>query len=93
MSDARVTKSDGSYATYSGAFDAAQQYGCKCDDGYRGADCSNVECPSEIDPFGGDGGDAGRDCSGRGICDYSSGLCTCFTGYAGEACSMLSGYA
>lgn len=29
---------------------------------------------------------SGQDCSGRGICDYSSGTCRCFSGYAGTAC-------
>jgi hypothetical protein len=26
------------------------------------------------------------ECSGRGTCDFSSGRCTCLTGYTGEAC-------
>lgn len=27
-------------------------------------------------------------CSGRGTCDSTSGVCKCFTGYTGEACSI-----
>merc|ERR1712188_271862 len=30
-----------------------------------------------------------QDCSGRGICDYSSGTCKCFSGYAGTACEKV----
>jgi len=29
-----------------------------------------------------------RDCSGRGTCDYSTGLCVCTKGAYGEACQM-----
>jgi len=32
---------------------------------------------------------SGMDCSGRGICDYSTGQCNCFTGYAGTSCSKI----
>jgi len=116
-------------ATYSGAWDSGMHFGCKCDAGYRGADCSLVECPSSQDPLDDTcdsgvivdfqlqfdtavgssawesvynatynpqniegviyacfGNDAGQDCSGRGTCDYTSGTCNCFSGYAGTAC-------
>lgn len=32
---------------------------------------------------------SGQDCSGRGICDYSSGTCKCFSGYSGTACEKV----
>jgi hypothetical protein len=66
------------------ATDAYAQYGCKCDAGFRGSDCSQIECPSGSDPLGGDGGASGRDCSSRGECDYTTGSCRCFKGFIGE---------
>jgi len=32
---------------------------------------------------------SGQDCSGRGICDYSSGTSKCFSGYSGTACEKV----
>merc|ERR1711988_1330937 len=51
-------------AEYDTSWDAKYQYGCKCDDGFRGPDCSEIECPSTSDPLGGEGNEMGRDCSG-----------------------------
>jgi hypothetical protein len=73
-------------ATYSTPWDAEKHVGCKCDLGFRGPDCSLQECPSGSDVLLGYGNTQGRDCSGRGICDYSEGLCRCFTGYYGNQC-------
>lgn len=72
------------------AFDADSNYGCKCDDGFRASDCSARECPSGDDPLKGDGGANGLDCSGRGVCDYTTGLCGCFKGFFGERCEEQS---
>lgn len=72
--------------TYNAAFDASIAYGCKCDAGFRGPDCSARDCPSGPDPLDGDGGAQGMDCSGRGACDYTVGMCTCYKGFFGERC-------
>merc|ERR1711871_1843734 len=32
----------------------------------------------------------GQDCSGRGLCDYTTGACKCFPGYGGTACEIVS---
>lgn len=71
---------------YNKAYDAEAQYGCKCDKGYRGPDCGQVECASGPDVLGAEGGADGMDCSGRGLCDYSTGICKCFKGFYGERC-------
>jgi len=63
--------------TYETPWDATKHVGCKCDLGYRGPDCSQKECPSGEDVLNGDGAAEGRDCSGRGLCDYQEGVCEC----------------
>ena len=71
---------------YTTPWDARKHVGCVCDLGRRGPDCSLIECPSGPDILKGPGNEAGRDCSGRGICDYTNGQCNCFTGYYGTKC-------
>jgi len=34
------------------------------------------------------GNEAGRDCSGRGLCDYAKGRCACFMGFTGQRCEV-----
>ena len=82
-------------ASYTKNWDAKKQFGCWCDYGFRGPDCSLRQCPSNPDPINSEpwGGDElkagrleGRECSGRGVCNQRKGLCECFEGYVGEAC-------
>lgn len=84
-----VQDADDTLPPYTG-FDAQSSYGCKCDRGFRGADCSQRECPSGPDPMNGDGGANGLDCSARGLCDYTTGVCKCFKGFYGERCEEIS---
>lgn len=72
--------------TYSAPWDAMKEVGCLCDAGYRGPSCELQECPSGNDPLDGYGNEAGRDCSGRGLCDYGAGICGCFSGFFGTRC-------
>ena len=74
--------------TYVLPWDALKQVGCMCDAGYRGPACEYRECPSGRDPQSGFGNEAGRECSGRGICEYNKGTCSCFTGFYGTRCEM-----
>lgn len=71
---------------YSAPWDAMKHVGCFCDPGFRGPACDLQECPSGGDPLDGYGNEAGRDCSGRGICDFSAGTCICFSGFFGTRC-------
>lgn len=78
------------FRSYQKPWDSLKQVGCLCDIGYRGPSCELRECPSGKDPLLGYGSKEGRDCSGRGLCDYSSGLCNCFSGFFGYMCQNVT---
>ena len=51
-------------------------------------DCYNVTAPNSI--YSGESGNMCHvDCSNRGLCDYRTGLCQCFDGMYGPACSLI----
>jgi len=57
---------------------------------YSAPDCSSRTCPSgrawaDI-PSSSTTAHAYAECSNRGVCDRSSGLCACFDGFTGAAC-------
>lgn len=53
-------------------------------------DADETNCQGKTAPGGFTVGAAGNkcliECSNRGICNYRTGSCTCFKGYAGFAC-------
>jgi len=72
---------------------------CVCYDGwgspndatfYRSPDCSLRTCPADRAwadvPLSSTVAHQPMECSNRGVCDRSSGLCTCFAGFTGSAC-------
>jgi len=53
---ARAIEHDDDYyktymVSYENAWDSGLQYGCRCDSGFSGADCSERECPTSFDPL------------------------------------------
>merc|ERR1712072_473864 len=47
--EAKTSYYDYFLVTYDKAWDAGMQYGCLCDVGFRGVDCSSAECPTSYD--------------------------------------------
>lgn len=77
-----------------GDCDPGSQGVCACWQGWTGADCNARKCPQEIafaDHPTVDGTFHNfAECSGRGICDRSTGECECFDGYTGKACKRMT---
>lgn len=70
-------------------------YRCLCETGWTGADCSERLCPSDVAWFALPESDnvahitTYAECSNAGICDRTSGVCKCQTGFGGAACNRL----
>lgn len=70
-------------------------YECSCSSGFAGADCSLMVCPEGNSwfslPSGNDEAhDETAECSDMGTCDRTTGVCTCFDGFEGASCELLS---
>lgn len=67
---------------------------CKCFEGYQGADCSEMICPfghAWADaPYATDQAHALVECSNMGVCDRTTGLCTCKDMFEGAACERMT---
>ena len=68
---------------------------CNCNNGWGGGDCSLRLCPkapSWFDyPLNNDVAHTTLEyCSGKGLCDFSVGMCECQAGFFGQACEFMS---
>ncbi|KDO22849.1 hypothetical protein SPRG_11986 [Saprolegnia parasitica CBS 223.65] len=77
-----------------GSCDGTTQYRCECNPPYTGAYCTNLLCPTGAAWFDGasatNTAHAVAPCSNRGICNPSTGTCTCQAGFTGAACDLLA---
>ena len=69
---------------------------CQCEAGYDVApDCSLRTCPYGVawadKAYAVDEAHSSAECSNGGICDRTSGICTCFEGYTARSISSIKG--
>lgn len=77
-----------------GTCSGSNDFRCTCFEGWTGGDCSLRTCPFDTawwdEPSAADTAHAPAECSGRGTCDRSNGLCSCQDGFRGSACQRLN---
>lgn len=76
-----------------GACDAATGY-CRCFAGYIGTSCKQMSCPEGIAwadyATETDVAHDMAECSNMGLCDRTTGVCKCATGFEGVACERMA---
>lgn len=80
-----------------GTCTGAPTFRCDCQSGWTGADCSLMTCPRGRSWFSrptandyAHMSDSFSECSDMGICDQTTGLCSCMDGFEGAACNLMS---
>ena len=74
--------------------DADETFKCDCAEGWQGGDCSERACPRGLSWFSyptadDTGHDVMTECSDKGSCDRTTGMCTCADGFSGSACEYM----
>lgn len=69
---------------------------CECFKGFEGNDCSRRSCPTgpalaDV-AIAKDTAHQNISCSGRGVCNYNTGICKCQDGYSGYNCAKSKCY-
>jgi len=70
-------------------------YRCDCANGFMGADCSLMTCPTgkswySLPTENNEAHLSFSECSDMGTCDRTTGTCSCMAGFEGAACNLMS---
>ena len=52
--------------------------------------CGSMQKDAHLTGYGKVGNKCHVECSNRGICDHSNGICDCFNGFIGSACERVN---
>jgi len=67
---------------------------CSCWSQWTGGDCSMRKCPTGTawadEAVADETAHQPAECSARGLCDHSTGICQCYEGFEGLACNRMS---